>query len=274
MSITVVMTGDEERMGSPADLAREALIDAATEADVAVAFENGDGNPATAVVARRGSTSWSLEVSGYRAHSSQVFQPEVGAGAIYEAARILTAFYDQLSTVPDLTFNPGVILGGTDVQFDRAQARGEAFGKNNVTAQSVVVTGDLRAISIEQREDAKALMREIVAAHLPRTDATIQFSDGYPPLAPTEGNYRLLALYDQVSRDLGFGPVEAVNPRNAGAADVSFTAGLVDMALDGIGMMGANDHSPNETAHLRTLSSQTQRAAVLLYRLTRRGATD
>ncbi len=137
-----------------------------------------------------------------------------------------------------------------------------------------MVTGDLRAVSIQQREDAKALMREIVADHLPRTDARIEFRDGYPPLAPSDGNYRLLAIYDQVSRDLGLGPVEAVNPRNAGAADVSFTAGLVDMALDGVGMMGAYDHSPQETAHLPSLAAQTKRAAVLLYRLTRRDATD
>lgn len=274
MSVTVVMTGDEEKSGSPLDLARAALVEAAEEADIAVAFENGDGNPATAVVARRGSSSWRLQVSGHRAHSSQVFQPEVGAGAIYEAARILTGFYEELAEFENLTFNPGVILGGTDVSFDEEQARGTAFGKNNVTAQTTVVTGDLRAVSIEQREAAKARMREVVARHLPVTDAELTFSDGYPPLAPAEGNYRLLALYDQVSRDLGLGAVEAVNPRNAGAADVSFTAGLVDMALDGVGMMGSNDHSPQETADLPTLRSQTARAAVLLYRLTRRDATD
>jgi len=273
MSITVVMTGDEEKSGRPLDLARAALVEAAEEADIAVAFENGDGNPATAVVARRGSTSWRLEVSGYRAHSSQVFQPEVGAGAIYETARILTGFYDGLAHFENLTFNPGVILGGTDLEFDSELARGTAFGKNNVTAQTAVVTGDLRAISIEQREQAKARMQEVVSQHLPRTDAELTFSDGYPPLAPAEGNYQLLAIYDQVSQDLGLGAVEAVNPRNAGAADVSFTAGLVDMAIDGIGMMGANDHSPEETAHIPTLSSQTKRAAVLLYRLTRRDAT-
>lgn len=274
MSVTVVMTGDEEKAGSPLDLARAVLVEAAEDADIAVAFENGDGDPTTAVVARRGSTSWRLEVRGHQAHSSQVFQPHVGAGAIYEAARILKGFYEGLDHFENLTFNPGVMLGGTEVAFDGEQARGTAFGKNNVVARTAVVTGDLRAVSMEQLEQARARMREIVAAHLPVTDAELTFADGYPPLAPTEGNYRLLALYDQVSRDLGLGPVEAVDPRNAGAADVSFTAGLVDMALDGIGMMGADDHSPQETAHLPTLLSQTRRAAVLLHRLSRRDATD
>ena len=56
-----------------------------------------------------------------------------------------------------------------------------------------------------------------------------------PPLAPTEGTRRPLAMFSQVSRALGYGEVTAVDPRNAGAADVSFTAGFVDTAIDGLG---------------------------------------
>ena len=47
-------------------------------------------------------------------------------------------------------------------------------------------------------------MTAIVAAvACRRRSAEIAFDDGYPPLAPTEGNRRLLAMYDQASRDLG-----------------------------------------------------------------------
>ena len=77
----------------------------------------------------------------------------------------------------------------------------------------------------------------------------------------------LLALYDQASRDVGAGPVGAVNPDRAGAADVSFAAGHVRMVLDGIGLMGHSDHTPQETADLSTLPSQTKRAALLLHRI-------
>ena len=82
-------------------------------------------------------------------------------------------------------------------------------------------------------------MRKVVAASLPQTSAEITFAEGYPPMAPTEGNRKLLSLYDAVSRDLGFGPVTAVNPRNAGAADISFAADHVEMAIDGLGLLGA-----------------------------------
>ena len=112
-------------------------------------------------------------------------------------------------------------------------------------------------------------MQAIVAEHLPHTSAEITFRSSYPPLAPSEGNRRLLGLYDRVSRDLGFGPVTPVDPMRAGAADVSFTAGHVEMAIDGLGLMGDGGHTVEETADLRTLPKQTKRAALLLYRLSR-----
>lgn len=91
--------------------------------------------------------------------------------------------------------------------------------------------------------------------------------DGYPPLAPTEANRRLLRLYSQASVDLGFGPVAPVNPRLAVAADVSFTSGLVDMAIDGLGFSGSGGHTVDETARMSSFPSQSKRAALLLHRL-------
>jgi len=103
-----------------------------------------------------------------------------------------------------------------------------------------------------------------------QTSAEISFKDGYPPMAPTEGNAKLLGLYDQASRDLGFGPVTAVSPDRAGAADVSFVAGEIQAIIDGVGLMGHDDHTAKETADLATLPSQATRMAVLLHRLVRR----
>lgn len=267
VSVRIVLTGDEELSGNPKTLRSAALVDAGVWADYAIGFEDGDGNPATAVIARRGSTGWLLTTSGTRAHSSQIFQPEFGDGAIFEAARILNEFRTELSQEPNLTFNPGVILGGTDVVHDDAGNRGTAFGKGNVISSAVTVSGDVRAISPEQLEFAKREMRAIVAQHLPKTNASITFDDGYPPMAPAEGNYALLKLFNEVSLDLGLGEIAAVNPRNAGAADISFVASEVEMAMDGVGLMGSGGHTLDEVADLRTLPVQTKRVAVLMYRL-------
>ena len=267
MSIRVVLMGDEENRGEPAELANKELLEAGEWADIALGFEDGDGDPKTAAISRRGSSGWQLKVTGRPAHSSQIFQPEYGDGAIFETARILDGFRQALSGVPNLTFNPGVIAGGTDASLDEETSRATAFGKDNVIAQTVLVSGDLRAISPAQLADARATMKKIVAEHLPHTTASLTFSDGYPQMAPTEGNAKLLAMYSAVSEDFGFGPVTAINPRKAGAADISFVADKVDMAIDGIGLMGTGGHTVEEMADLETLDSQAIRAAVLLYRL-------
>jgi glutamate carboxypeptidase len=274
MDVTVVMTGDEELSGSPRELGKKALIDAADYADIAIGFENGDGDPKTANISRRGSSGWVLNVTGKPSHSSQIFREDIGPGAIFETARILMFFYQDLQQEEDLTFNPGRIIGGTTISMEGEDSVGTAFGKNNVVAESAMVTGDMRAVSLEQLERARARMREIVSENFTHTSATISFTDGYPPLAPTAGNERLLGIYSRASQDLGLGVVTAVNPRLAGAADVSFTAGRVDMAIDGLGMSGTAGHTVDETGYLDALPNQAKRAAVMMYRLYRDHSAD
>lgn len=265
--IIVALTGDEEDTGDPLTISRGDLVAAARRSDVALGFEGGVGGTGTATVARRGFTGWTLRVSGTPAHSSQIFREDLGSGAIYEAARILTAFHEELRGEAYLTFNPGVILGGTAVEFDAMRSRGTAFGKTNVIAEHAMVAGDLRFISEEQRERAKTRMRSIVARHLPRTTAEIAFEDSYPAMAPTPANFALLQQLDQVSRDLGFGPVAAVDPGRRGAADVSFVAPIVQASLDGLGIVGDGGHTVGETADLTTIPLMAKRAALLMYRL-------
>jgi glutamate carboxypeptidase len=267
MNVTVVMTGDEEDAGEPLEKAREALVEAAKGATYAIGFEDGPMDPKLAVISRRGTTTWTLRVKGKPAHSSQIFRNDIGYGAIFEAARILNAFREKLAGEPYLTFNPGALVGGTTVEFDTVQTRGTAFGKTNVIAEHATSSGDMRTLSAEQLAKAKQTMQTIVKASLAQTEATITFEDGYPPMAPTDGNRKLLAMYDQASRDVGAGSVTAVDPMRAGAADVAFIAGIVPNIMDGAGLMGRDDHTVNETADLNTLPSQTKRAAVLLYRL-------
>jgi len=268
MNIIVVMTGDEELSGRPLERARKDLVEAAKQADIALGMEDGDSNPATGVISRRSSSGWELNVTGVPAHSSQIFTSTIGAGAIYEASRILTGFYESLSNQKDLTFNPGMILGGSDIQRDQVLDGGSSFGKENIVAKQAVVTGDIRAISPEQLKMAQEVMQGVVSRHLPQTNATLVFDEGYPPLAPSDGNKKLLEHYSKVSEDLGFHKVTAVNPRDAGAADISFTSGYVDMAIDGLGLFGGYGHTDKEYANLNWLPRQTKRIALLMYRLT------
>src|SRR5690349_1382419 len=202
MNVTVVYDGDEEDAGTPLMEARRALIDAARGASAAIGFEDGPGDPHLAVISRRGDESWTLRTKGTPAHSSQIFQKEVGAGAVYEATRVLSEFYRQLSGERYLTFNPGLALGGTSVRLDSTGVAGAADGKSNVVAERMIVVGDLRTISPEQLARAKQTMQSIASAHLPNTTAELTFDAGYPPMTPTGGKrgHRRLA---RVERQLG-----------------------------------------------------------------------
>jgi len=267
LKLTVVLHGDEEDSGRPLDLARRDLIEAAKAADIAIGLENAADNPKTAVTARRSSTGWVVRVKAKSAHSSQIFSEDVGAGAAYELARILNGFYQEVRGAEFVTFNPGLVASSTQVEFKASPLGATLAGKNNIIAPEAIASGDLRTLTKQELEDTRAKMRQVVAANLPQTSAQIEFTDSYPPMAPTDGNRKLLSMYDGVSRDLGFGEVTAVNPRNAGAADISFAADHVEMALDGLGLLGGGAHTPGEFADLRTYRIQTQRLAVLLYRL-------
>ena len=226
-------------------------MSAAEGAQIAIGFEDGPGDPKLAVTARRGTTGWQVNVTGTPAHSSQIFREDIGYGAVYEVARIINCLprADGGGGAPDVQprraarRHDGRVRSGADARHARSARRTSSLS----TRWSPAI---LRALSAEQFRTARETMEKIVAASLPHTHATITFDEGYPPMAPTEGNARLLAMYDQVSRDLGFGAVTAVSPDRAGAADVSFVAGKINTIIDGVGLMGQNDHTADETADL------------------------
>ena len=275
LSVVAAYTGDEEKTGSPLSITRKELIEAGEWADVALGFESGvhyDGSD-WATIARRSSSSWLLTVTGRQAHSSGIFRDDVGAGAIFEAARILNAFYDEVRGEEYLSFNAGTIQGGTNVDYDPEQNRGTTFGKTNVVPNTVVVHGGMRAISLDQLERARDKMRAVVARSHPQTSATIEFVDRYPPMAPTEGNQRLQLLLSNVNEDLGRGEMPALDPARRGAADISFVAPMTD-ALAGLGAIGTGGHTPDETLDLTTMPLAIKRAAIFMYRLTRESHQD
>jgi len=263
--IIVMFTGDEENSGDPESVSRGDMVAAAKRSDIALSFEGAVRN--TATVGRRGSSSWTLEIEAKTGHSSQIFRESMGNGAIYEAARILNEFREKLGGEKYLTFNPSLIVGGTTAE--SKDSAGSATGKTNVVPAKVVVNGDLRFISEEQKENTRAKMREIVAKNLPGAKAKITFEDGIPAMTPVPANYELLKQLDQVSRDLGFGTVEALDPGDRGAGDIAFISGIIP-GLDGLGIGGGqNSHAKGEYASVDTMPMLTKRAAILIYRLTR-----
>ncbi len=268
LPVVLAYTGDEEEPGSPLAVTRRDLVEAGKWADVALGFEAGvtEEGADWATIARRSSSDWILTVTGKQAHSSGIFSEERGAGAIFEAARILNAFYEEVRGEEYLTFNAGTIQGGTDVEYDTQQLRGSTFGKTNVIPRTVIVPGGIRTISDEQLERARDKMRAVVQRNLPHTSASIEFRDGYPSMAPTDGNRRLQSVLSEINVALGRGPMPELDPIKRGAADISFVAPYTD-ALAGLGAVGEGGHTPNESLDLATMPLAIKRAALLIYRL-------
>ncbi|MGQ2991103.1 MAG: M20/M25/M40 family metallo-hydrolase [Brevundimonas sp.] len=268
-NITVFLTGDEERTGAPLSISRKDLIEAGKAADFALEFEGlamEDGKD-FGTVARRSSTNWTLTTGGRTGHSSGVFNETLGYGAVYELSRILDSFRRDLRE-PNLTYNVGVMAGGTPATLDADGFRVTASGKTNIVAETAVARGDLRALTPEQEARARDRMQAIVADHLPRTTAELAFGEtGYPPMAPTEGNRDLLARLNAVNRDLGLPEMAEFDPARRGAADSGFVAADVP-TLGGLGMAGSGAHAVGESVDLNSLTRQSQRAAVLISRLT------
>jgi glutamate carboxypeptidase len=261
-SLTTYFTGDEESAGKPTSISRKDFIERAKKCDIALAFETAMGLN-TVATARRGASGWTLNVKGIMGHSSTIFSQQAGYGAIFEAARILDDFREQMSQEKYLTFNPGLIMGGSEINDNK-----EPIGKSNIISPRVSVTGDLRFLTETQKENARAKMREIVSKNLNKTKAEITFQDGIPAMEPTPENEKVLATLNQVSLDLGFGEVKAGDPGSRGAGDISYIAKYV-ACLDGLGASGKGAHAPGETMNMKEFPKLIQRTAILIYRLTR-----
>ena len=267
--ITVVLSGDEERMGSPETLSRRDLIDAGKRSDLALEFENAsrdagvDGRDAVRI-GRRSSTTWTIETTGRSGHSSGIFGDYLGDGAIYELVRILDQFRTELPE-HGLTYNVGMVLGGATAKENAEKTGGEATGKANVTPPVALAVGDLRTLDEDQTTRVKKRMEAIVRDHLAKTGATITFNEGYPAMGVTAGSQALLAQLQEVNKTLGYAPEVVTDPVLGGAGDISFVAPYVP-GLVGVGAMGAGAHAEGETVYLDSLPRQAKRMAVLMYR--------
>jgi len=268
-NVEIMFTGDEERAGAPLQTARADMVAMGKRADYALSFEGSAKHEGvdTASIARRSSGSWVLRIKGKPAHSMGVFSAQSGYGAIYETARILNSFREQVIE-PSLTFNPGLVFGGTNVSYADDTATASAFGKSNVIARDAEVLGDLRYLSPEQGERARQKMQGIVASgNLPGTSATISFTESYPPMPPTDAGRSLAELYSKASLDAGLGRIDILDPSLRGAGDVQFVAPYT-VGIDGLGAQGRGAHTDDEDLEIASIERGAIRAALLVYRLT------
>ena len=239
-------------------------------ASVALGFEDGAGDPKTAVISRRSAGSVDADDDGHHGALITDLSSRRSVRARCTRRRASSTSSTRSSPASRISRSaPGSPLGGTLVS-GRHDGHGGIRG-GQAQRRRRQDDGDRRrphAVARAARKRPSERCARSSSRHLPKTTAEITFDDGYPPMAPTDGNRRLLAMYDRASRDLGFGPVDGGRSvaRRRGGRVVRRAARADDhrrhRPLRPRRSFREGDGGPAQAA------AQTKRAALLLYRLT------
>jgi glutamate carboxypeptidase len=191
---------------------------------------------------RKGSLRFTIRTFGKAAHSG--LDPEKGASAIRELARVIDWLYTLSDPERGVTVNVGVIAGGL---------------RANVVAPEAWAELDIRVLAAE---DAVRIERQVLelTAVTPETRVVVEGGIDRPPLEPTPGNRALFAAARLRAEELGIALGEGTA---GGASDGSLTSRITP-TLDGLGAVGDGAHAVHEHVVLDRLPERAALLASLL----------
>jgi glutamate carboxypeptidase len=232
-AIRLLLTGDEE-IGSP--FSRPLIEQACADASAVLVFEaSADGAVKTS---RKGVGLFAVEVAGVESHAG--LDPEAGASAIDEIARVVRTVHDATDREQGTSVNVGVVEGGT---------------RSNVVAGTARASMDVRVQTVAEQERIDALF-----ASLRPNDqrATIRIMGGWnrPVMQRNDAIASVYALARESAARIGVDLGEAAV---GGASDGNFAAAMGLPVLDGLGAVGAGAHARHE--HI-SVDGMVERAAV------------
>jgi glutamate carboxypeptidase len=251
----IFFCNSDEEIGSPCS--RGHYLPLAAQADAALVLEAGWPRgelPGGAVTsARKGAGRFHLYVTGREAHAGTEY--ERGASAILALARKIEALHSLTGLWPGVTVNVGVIRGGTTY---------------NTVAGEAYADIDLRVERPEDIAPLEAACREIATRlDAPGTSARLEGGIVAPPLQHTPAVAYLAQLAQAEAQALGFSLSQHAS---GGASDASFIAAQGTPVLDGLGPVGAQDHSPDEYLLIDSIAPRIALLARLIIAITRHRA--
>ena len=183
------------------------------------------------VTSRRGVARYVVTARGRPAHSGGRHQD--GRSAILEIARQVVAIEGMTDYKRGLSFNVGLISGGTAA---------------NTVPEHCTASIDMR---IRTMADAEALDRHLRALTPHNRDVKLEISGNInrPPYEKNAGIEALCAHARTVAQEIGF---ELVDVHAGGGSDANFTAHLVP-TLDGLGVDGNGAHTLEEHLYIPSL---------------------
>ena len=237
-NVRLVLNGDEE-VGSPSS--RPVIEAEVVRGDAVLVFEASAGGALK--TARKGVGIFQVSATGQEAHAG--LDPEAGASAIDEIARVIVQLHGETDLEKGTTVNVGLVRGGT---------------RTNVKAGSATADIDVRVTSETEVQRINAVLDGLRAQN---ANATLGVSGDWnrPVMARSAQTARLFAEAEHVADQLGFPLAET---SVGGASDGNFAAALGLPVLDGLGAVGDGAHARNEWISIDGMLERTGLAAGLL----------
>lgn len=241
-NVTVLFAGDEEP-AHPKTNAPELFEQQAKGKDAVFNMETASAGQAV-LVGRKGNIHPELIVKGIAAHAGADL--DKGASAIVELAHKIIAVNKLTDKERGLTFNCGVITGGTVA---------------NAVADSASLVIDMRYLTAADGAEGLESLRKIAAENvIPGTSCEVSnLRERFTPMEVTEGNLKLYEIVRQQGEKLGLAVEKKVG---GGASDAGWTVRAGTPSLCAMGARGSFNHSDREFIELDSLVERTKLLAL------------
>jgi glutamate carboxypeptidase len=229
-----LLLGGDEEVGSR--FSRPLIEQACADAAAVLVFEaSADGALKTG---RKGVGIFEVDARGVEAHAG--LDPESGASAVDEIARLVLQLHAAADPAAGTTVNVGVVRGGT---------------RSNVVAGAARADIDVRVRSVAAQRHVDELLHGLTP-HDPRAEVAVRGGWNRPVMEPNAAISSVFALARRAAEQLGF---ELRETSVGGASDGNFAAAMGLPVLDGLGAVGGGAHARHE--HV-TASGMVERATV------------
>ncbi|NIO29572.1 MAG: M20/M25/M40 family metallo-hydrolase [Candidatus Latescibacteria bacterium] len=241
LSLALVLSSDEE-IGS---VTSQSLLEQERKNALTCLVAECGGPSGEVVVSRNGKLGARLDCFGEGRH--------VGSGthektsAILELAHKICALESLNEILPGTSINVGRIEGG--------------LGPSTVPAHAFALL-DVRWMEENHRE---ALLEEIdrktSEPHQPGCRTEFKVLNSRPAMPLHDGTRALLSELQRIGKSIG---IDIKQEHRRGSSDANFFGSAGIPTLDGLGPVGMNDHTPDESIDVPSLKQRTALLALLL----------
>lgn len=238
--ITVLFCGDEEP-GHPYTNVPELYKKEAAGKDAVFNMETGSDEGAV-VVGRKGVFYPELEIKGKATHAGK--DPQKGASAILELAHKIVDIHALTDYESGITYNVGVIKGGT---------------VSNAVAGQASAKIDVRITTFEQSKKALDDLREVAEkTYVPGTTSIVSNDKvRFMPMEKTEAGMKLFEIVREQGIKLGIEP-EIKPIFVGGGSDSSWTVMAGAPTVCAMGARGELNHGEHEYIQLYSLDERAK----------------